>query len=212
MSCVVMRSRKKETKGILPLKLSDEACRRAREHLKSAGIDVERLPPLIWPEDAVSAYRKHMYEPWQFTTKADILRKRRERMEKALRGKREYDVVHRRALYVWVFRCPGINNFIFRGWWTYLIGLTGQYHGGGYKGEVTGGLFNQIRELFPVENPHPLYALDADEWMQLFAKQYQRGKWCGKPQGKAPIWAEVKDGSIERILSRADWPKNNHWI
>ena len=111
-----------------------------------------------------------------------------------------------------MFWCQGINGFIFRGWWTYLVGLRREYRGGGYKGQVAEGsdLFNQIRELFPVDNPHPLYAIDDEEWMQLFAKQYQRGrKWHGKPQGKSLIWAEVQGGSIKRLLSRAEWP-NEH--
>ena len=30
-----------------------------------------------------------------------------------------------------------------------------------------------------------------------------------KPQGKAPIWAEVKGSSIVRILDRAEWPEVN---
>jgi len=124
-------------------------------------------------------------------------------MEESLRAKRECDVVERRALYVWVFWCSGLFGFAFRGWWTYLTGLEGRCHGGGYKGQVNGDLFNRITELFSVENPHPLYPLDTDEWMPLFAKQYQRGKLCGKPQGKAPVWAEVEDGSVKRILGRA---------
>ena len=98
-----------------------------------------------------------------------------------------------------------MGGFIFRGWWTYLVGIGHDYHGGGHKGDVQGGLFDEIMKMFPVENPY-LYPLDDNKWMQLFAKQYQRGRWCGKPQGKAPIWAEVQGDSIKRILSRAEWP------
>jgi len=72
-----------------------------------------------WPEGAISAYRNHPGAPWRFTTKSDILRRKRERMENNLRLKREVGVVERKALYVWVFWCPGINGFFYRGWWVY---------------------------------------------------------------------------------------------
>jgi len=209
MSIVVIRNR--ENPNGFPLKLSDDAPRRIRAHLKSAGVDVENIPLLVWPDDAVSAHKPHMYAPWQYITKSDLLRERREHMESRLWWKREQGVVRRVPLYVWVFWCPGINDFIFRGWWTYLIGLKGDYHGGGYKGDVTGDLFNQIKELFPVVDP-TLFGVEEDwkeeeRWMKEFAKRYQRGKWCGKPQGKAPIWCEVQGNDIVKILSRAEWPR-----
>ncbi len=209
MSTVVARSRDKHPKNLLGL--SDDARQRIRERLKSAGIHVERLQPLIWPEDAVSAFQEYMYAPWQFTTKADILRKRRERMEEHLRRKREYGITQRRALYVWVFWCPGINDFIFRGWWTYLVGIGGKnYHGDGYKGQVSGRLCNELMNLFPLVEPKPFAPPSLDEWMAEFVKRYQRGCWCGKPQGKSPIWAEVKGGDLVRILDRAEWPEGLH--
>ena len=41
--------------------------------------------------------------------------------------------------------------------------------------------------------------------MVEFAKRYQRGRRGGKPQGKVPVWVEVKDGYIKKILTRAEW-------
>ena len=186
---------------------SDETRLRVRERLKSMGVPVEKLPPFDPPEDAVSADKKGgMYGNWVFTTKGDILRKKRERMEQNLRFKREYGVIHRRPLYVWVFFVPGL---LFGGWWTYIIGRDVS-HGG--KCCRDSDLILRAMELFPVVG-QTLFALQEDwkereRWMIEFAKRYQRGYWGGKPQGKAPIWGEVKGNSIERILGRAQWPKH----
>ena len=155
---------------------------------------------LSWPEDAVSASRRFPGEPWEFTYKSDILKAKRERMEQSLRNKREIGRVERRALYVWVFWCPGIGGFAFRGWWTYLVGIGGKrYHGHGVKGNVAGELMDKVMELFPVANPLPLFGpVDLHDWKPLFATQYQHGLWCGKPQGKAAVWAMVEG---ERVLT-----------
>jgi hypothetical protein len=189
--------------------LSDEARQRIREHLKTAGIDVDRIPPLVWPDDAVSAYQEHMYSPWQFTTKADIRRRKREQMERNLWWKREYRLTQKRCLYVWVFFCPG---FFFGGWYTYLVGILGRDYDIFFDAQIC----KRIMELFPVWEPSLFSGLGSfrnkpqppKEWMVRFAKHYQRGRWGGKPQGKAPIWAEVCDGRVTKILSRADWPKS----
>ena len=186
--------------------LSAAGQRRAKEHLLSLGYTEEQLQPIIWPEDAVSAHRDHVGQPWEFTTKADILRRKCERHRnnrKHHRNWMESQITHRRRLYVWVFWCPGISG-IFEGWWTYIIGC-GVKHGGKYS--TDSNLILQAMELFPVTDPR-LFDMDWEQrerWMKEFAKRYQRGLWCGKPQGKAPIWAEVKGNSIEKILGRAEW-------
>lgn len=203
MSCVVIRPKNDQTRGFLHL--SDDAYRRAREHLKSAGIQVEDLQPLNWPEDAVSAYQKHMYAPWQYTTRTDIKRRRQEKAKKILWLKREYKTTQRRALYVWVFWCPGISG-IFEGWWIYLVGIGHNYRSGGHKGQVDGKLLDDLLRLFPLVEPD-LFEINWDKWMKKFVKKYHRGNWGGKPQGKAPIWAEVSNGPVEKILGRAKWPK-----
>jgi hypothetical protein len=207
--CTVVIRGKKPYRGFFAL--SDDAQRRAREHLKSAGIDVDRLQPLVWPDDAVSASRKHMYAPWEFVTKADIRRRRQERMKSILWWKREYGVVQRRPLYVWVFRCPG---WVYEGWYTYLIG-TNIECALNFRGYAE-SLIAQLMQLFPlVEPPRLLFedksggSPDLDNWMAEFVKRYQRGTWCGKPQGKAPVWAEVEGTRIRRILGRAEWPEKN---
>ena len=136
----------------------------------------------------------------------DVKQGRRERQKAILEQKRSpYDQIQKKPLYVWVFWCPGINDFIFKGWWTYFVGLGRDYHGGGYKGEVAGRLKDDLLRLFPLVEPN-LFETNWDEWMKRFVKKYQRGRWCGKPQGKSPVWAEVQGGSIKRILGRAEWP------
>lgn len=186
------------------IELSDEARRRAREYLISTGIRVEALKPIVWPEDAVSAHREHMYAPWQFTTKSDIRRGKRERMDHNLWWKREYGVTHRRPLYVWVFWCPGISG-IFEGLWTYIVGVGREYHGGGYKGELAGHLLEEVMRLYPVCDS--LFPLSKNQWQKAFVEKYTRGKHCGRPQGKAPIWAEVQGTIIRKILGCAQWPR-----
>ena len=211
MSTVVIRSKENPNGFPNPFQLTDDARQRIREHLVSVGVDVENIPPLIWPDDAVSAHQDHEYAPWQYITKSDLLRERRERMESRLWWKREHGVVRRVPLYVWTFFVPG---FIFGGWWTYLVGPKGQHYGSGHKGEVSGEIFNQIQELFPVVDP-ALFEVEEDwkarkRWMMEFAKRYQRGARGGKPQGKAPVWAQVQgdnDHILERILGRAEWPR-----
>ena len=202
MTTVIHRPRK----GMKPaFALNDGQRKRVDEHLKSVGIDVDRLPKCIWPDDAVSAWQEHPYAPWQFRYKGDIRREKMDRMNQRLWYKREYGRTEIRALYVWVFWCPGISG-IFEGLWTYIVGNSRRYHGGGYKGEVTGKLLGIVMDMFPVANPHPLFPLEHRDWMPLFIKKYGRGKWCGKPQGKAPILAEVQHGRIKWIIGPAEWP------
>lgn len=191
------------------ISISDKARQRARKHLLSLGYREEELKPIIWPEGAVSAYQSYRGAPWEFTTKADILRGKRERMENCLWWKREYVVTHRRPLYVWVFWCPGISGF-FEGLWTYLVGVGRDYHGGGYKGQLEGYLLDEVMRLFPLveRSLFPDYQY-YESWRREFVKKYQCGFWCGKPQGKAPIWAEVRGDTIIKILGRAQWTKNN---
>ena len=136
-----------------------------------------------------------------------VMERRRQRQVVELEQIRsDYDVTYRKPLYVHVFWCPGINNFFFRGWWTYFVGHGHDYHGGGYKGEAAGKLLDDLLRLFPLVGKE-LFETNWDEWMKRFVKKYQRGKRCGKPQGKAPIWAEVRGSSIVRILDRVEWPK-----
>lgn len=199
MCTVVIRSKNKHAKGLL--RLSEEARRRAREHLKSAGYDVDRIQPLVWPDDAVSAHRKHRYAPWEFVTNADVRRQRQKRMESILWWKREYGVVRRMPLYVWVFRCPG---WVFGGWYTYIIGTNISF-ALNFRGYAK-SMIAQLMQLFPLIEPTLFGPPDLDKWMAEFVKRYQRGTWCGKPQGKAPVWAEVEGTHIKRIIGRAQWP------
>ncbi len=206
MSTLIRRSKK----GVKPaFTLNDEQRRRAKEHLLSVGIDLDQLPKLIWPDDAVAAYQSHEYAQWQFTLKSDILRDKRERMERNLLTKREYGRTEIRALYVWVFWCPGISG-IFEGLWTYIVGNAREYHGGGYKGNLAGQMLAKVMDMFPVDNPRPLFQLEHREWMPLFVKKYQRGKWCGKPQGKAAVWARVYGGQLREIIEPVSWPSGGH--
>lgn len=203
MSTVVIRSNKGNDDLIAGIKMTDKKRLRIREYLVSVGIQVDRLQPLIWPEGAVSAYKEYMYAPWEYTTKADILRQKRQR-RRTHRIWMESRITHRRRLYVWVFWCPGVGGFAFRGWWTYIIGCGVEY--GGKLIFDTEPILQAMR-LFPVIEP-TLFEEDWEQrerWMIEFAKRYQRGLWCGKPQGKALIWAEVRGSTIIKILGRAQW-------
>lgn len=163
---------------------------------------------LDWPDGAVSAERRGPGDRWRFTYRADLLRAKRERMERNLWQKREVGQVSRRALYLWVFWCPGITGFAFRGWWAYLIGVGGQrYQGGGVKGDLAADLLRRVMELFPIPaaSRHPLWgSAAAYDWMPLFAQKYQCGMRSHKPQGKAAVWALVRDDYCMEIISRAD--------
>lgn len=158
-----------------------------------------------WPEGAVSAYREDLRAPWEFTTQSDLLRRRRKRMESRLRKKREYGVVRRRALYVWVFWCPGISNCFnaFRGWWISLAGINFDFDCKCFAGTRP---YDDMLRLFPLVDPPLFGPLDIEKWKREFVRRYPRGTWCGKPQGKAPVWAEM-EGNRVKILSQAQWPR-----
>lgn len=161
-------------------------------------------PELAFLEQDYAKYhdlKRHM------VTWDDVMEARRKRQACELRWKREDGVVQCRALYVWVFCVP--DDLIFCGWWTYLVGIGGRdYHGGGYKGNVEGKLLDDLLRLFPLVRPGNLFGdVNLEEWKAEFVKRYQRGIWCGKPQGKAPVWAEIEGGSVRKILGRAEWPK-----
>ena len=191
---------KRPPKGSKPL-FNEDQRRRAKEYLKSVGHDIDRMPKLIWPDDAVSASQEHPYAPWEFMTRSDVLRARKERMQHHLWWKRDYGTTEIRALYVCVFWCPGISG-IFEGWWTYFFGIGRDYRGNGYKGDVAGRQLDEVMKLFPlVDRPLFLDWRYYDEWQKQFVKKYPaRKKWCGKPQGKAPIWAEVEGNQVIKIL------------
>ena len=110
---------------------------------------------------------------------------------------REYGVVRKACLYVWVFWCPGVNELFYRGWWLYLIGRAISY--GKYL-ERDEQIISNLMGLFP------LGQRNLEEWKAEFVKKYQRGYYCGKPQGKSPIWAEIEGGTVRKLLARAQWP------
>lgn len=205
MSTIVIRNRK--LNGLLSL--SVEARQRAAKHLKSVGIDVERFPRLIWPDDAVSAYQKHRLAPWQYTTRKDLRLHRQKNAKHVLWVKRECGVTKRQPLYVWVFWCPAV----FIGWHTYLIGKNVSYLIGknvSYSPTVRNNdkaTIAKLLELFPLVDPMLFGEPDWDKWMAEFVKRYPRGRRHGKPYGKAPVWAEVDGSNIKRIVSRAEWPE-----
>lgn len=180
--------------------------RKFLEHFRGL-VKKELRSSVLVPPPNVAGYESDGYYRRAVTWAMIMERRRRQQAARLEQIRSDYDITYRVPLYVWVFWCPGISDCFFKGWWTYFVGHGRDYRGGGYKGQVEGSLFDEIMKMFPVKNPHSLFALDEDEWMQLFAKQYQRGKWCGKPQGKAPIWAEVCGGSVGRILGRAKWPR-----
>jgi len=205
-SCIdvmmTMIARNKKRRPFFGLLNSEESQRKAKEHLKSLGYDFDKQPKLVWPEGAVAAWHDHFYGEWKFRYKSDILREKKERMKQNLRLKRQDGTTEIRALYVWVFWCPGIFGFAYRGWWTYLIGRgidSGKYLRKDRK------LMSRIMELFPAE-PALFGNMNIDEWMQWFVRNHHRGKWCGKPQGKSAVWAEIRGDNIEEILGRAEWP------
>ena len=160
-----------------------------------------------WPDDAVSASCEGVGRAWHFRTVGDVLREKRERMEAALRRKRQEGVVQRRAVFVWSFWCPGAHGFAFRGWWLYLRGIGGRdLPGGGNKGSLAGDLLRRVRELFPVPGQLKLFGpIGKDDYAEAFALAYRRGAHCGRPQGLAACWASIDEwGHIRDIDAIGD--------
>jgi len=202
MGNIIIRSKKFKKTGF---SLSEDARKRAYDHLKSLGYRDEELKPIEWPDDAVSAYRDNRHATWKFTTIADILRRKIEKMERNLRWKREYNIIEKRPLYVWVFWCPGISDFFFKGWWIYLIGREISECVGERKDN---NIIKKLLELFPLIEPNLFGWRDILKWKRKFVHNYRCGCWCGKPQGKAPVWAEINGDRVLRILGPAKWPSN----
>ncbi|HIJ71676.1 MAG TPA: hypothetical protein HPP87_09985 [Planctomycetes bacterium] len=171
------------------------------EDLRDCGYNMD---PIDWPEGAVSAYRETPFSRWEFVLRSDVLKRKREKMERCLWWKREYGTTKIRALYVWVFWCPGVSGF-YKGWWSYLVGIGRDYHGGGLKRQLSEKLFRRAMELYPIDGQHDIWP-DRSKWMRWFARRYQQGVWCGKAQGKAAVWCEVRGDHVNRIISRAEWP------
>ena len=200
MSCVVIRN-KKISNG-LGFLMSDEARQRLKKHIIENNIQTG--PPIIWPEGAVSAYSKHRFAPWVYTTKADIKRDRRDRMNKKLKSKRENGVVETKPAYVWTFFVS--PKTFFGGWWLYIVG-NGFEWGGKYH-TMDCDIVRQVMGLFPFVDPVLFGTPDMDKWMSEFAKRFTRGSRFGTPMGKSPVLVEVKNNSIQRVLKRVEWPKN----
>ena len=201
MVCVI-RSKGTPKRGFL--NLSPEANQRATEYLRSVGWDVDRIKPLIWPEDAVSAYRDHPYDPWKFVTKLDVKQRRQREAKEVLWYKRNDGVIKRRAAYVWVFWCPGISGIFFRGWYIYVIG-----NGFDWSGKLSSKLGKRILELFPFVEPVLFGTPNEKKWMGGFVKRFKKGKWGGRWQGKTPVWVEVKGCNITKIIERVEWPRKS---
>jgi len=207
---MTMIARNKKRRPFFGLLNSEESQRKAKEHLKSLGYDFDKQPKLVWPEGAVAAWNDHFYGQWQFRFMSDVQREKKEEMEQNLMWKRDSDKTEIRALYVWVFWCPGISGFFFKGLWTYIRGIGREYHGGGIKGNLDGHLLDEVMELFPLVD-RPLFPdwRYYDRWQKQFIKKYPaKTKWCGKPQGKSAVWAEVKGTWVNKIIARAEWPQS----
>ena len=68
-------------------------------------------------------------------------------------------------------------------------------------------LLERVMELFPLIDK-PLFPdwRYYEEWQRRFIKKYPaKKKWCGRKQGKAPVWAIVEygNGNILEITGRA---------
>lgn len=204
-SVIMMRSFKE---GISSW-LTPEARQRARELLLARGYLEEHLKPIEWPDDAVSAHRDHSGQPWQFTTRADIRHRRQKSAKEVLWMKREFGVLKRQPLYVWVFYNP---NWIYTGWYTYLIG-TGISHALNFRSTDT-KMIERLMQLFPLVEPTLFGPGDFELWMKKFVKRYKVDKPGNRRQGKAPVWAEVTNGNakafrrVERITERGYWTAN----
>jgi hypothetical protein len=181
--------------------------KRNPEAEKDPGHVFHRMHKAIkWPKDAVYTYRNQQGSPWEFTTRQDILQEKKERINHNLWMKREHDATKRRAAYVWVFWCPGINHFVYRGWWLYIIAKgidCGKYLENEEK------TVSNLLELFPLV-PSTLFGPpDMEQWKMEFVKKYKCGMRSGKPQGKAPIWVEVKGCRIVKIIGRGQWKNSS---
>ena len=69
------------------------------------------------------------------------------------------------------------------------------------KPRFQAGIFgiSSTADMRPLKRPP-----DGEKWKKKFVKQFARGLWCGKPQGKAPVWATMSRYGIEK-LERTEW-------
>jgi hypothetical protein len=148
---------------------------------------------------------------YEVQTWSDLGREKRARQTRNLEDKRDGTVSSVRPMYVWVFHCPGIFGFAYRGWWTYLI-----WHGGdsGKFLRHSTKMIDALMSLFPMADPclfgqPPTY----EQWQVRFATAFccrnpdgTARKHAGRIQGKALLWAEFWGEHPCEIIGRAYLP------
>jgi hypothetical protein len=165
---------------------------------------------ILMPPPDVAGYENDGFHRRAVTWEM-IKQRRREKQKQhleELQREWEYIPVRRIPMYVWVFFCPGVGGFAYRGWWLYIKGRDTDEGFRSLRSET----IKKVMELFPLVQPslfckYSEYDADVEEWKREFVKKYAaKKKWCDKPQGKAPVWAEVSNHGI-KILERAEWPR-----
>jgi hypothetical protein len=163
----------------------------------------------------IAIVKKDMLDRYHVTTWSDLGREKRRRQAQRLNSKRfsgcETNV---RAVYVWVFHCPGLGGVAYYGWWTYLVWRGGD--SGKYFGKNIAAI-GKLMELFPMEEPGLFgHSLAYEEWQIRFAKTFAcrnadgtLRKHAGRIQGKALLWAEFHGAAFWRIIGRAYLPRQS---
>jgi hypothetical protein len=167
---------------------------------------LKHWPGILQPPPDVAGYESNGIYRRAVTWDMVMERRRKRQAARFEEIEENYDSeeIKRVPMYVWVFWCPGVggfafSGFAFKGWWLYLIGRN--YSNGKYMGfELT----KKIMDLFPLVEANLFGPPDEEKWKREFVKQFPRGLWCGKPQGKALVWAEVSRYGIEK-LERTEW-------
>lgn len=192
--------------------LTPEACERARKYLISVGYPPDCFKPIVWPDDAVSAHRDDCRDPWQFVTKGDIRRRRQKEAKDQLSVIREHGVIERRAIRLVVYYFPGYFTIgAFMGWYAALHGVNDFEQFLNFRCGVEGKIIRELMKLFPLVEQGLWHDGDIfKEWMKEFVEKYPirtRRKDMVKVIGSAPVWVEMVDRKVTKILELGRWPQ-----
>jgi hypothetical protein len=126
-----------------------------------------------------SLVKHHSGAPWKEVTWDEVHEKRRNWQAEVLRRKREWFVVHKRAIRISV-RYFDIE--VYTGWHTYIHGIDFSIWLRDRDGD------ERLMKMFPQPQPS-LFGDRWQNWMVWFASTHQRGTFDGHPRGVVYCWA-----------------------
>jgi hypothetical protein len=130
------------------------------------------------PKHVISISRNHPGEDWKYYTTFDVLKKKRDKNEWALKYKRSCEIV--KPAYVWVFYNEG---WIFGGWYIYIKTLKENYalnfRNNCRNEELHNSIIKKIMNFYPCG----ILPFDFYVWAEAFEKTFHHEGFKRTKQG-----------------------------